>query len=94
MSMRMIVQFLICEQALDPSLIGAVPSPQYRDNPLPRHIPQADVERAIESCDDSPIGVHDRATLLLLACLALRAGDVVKLRCCDIDWQRARIRVS
>lgn len=94
MSMRMFVQFLICEKVLDPSLIGAVPSSQYRDNTLPRHIPQADVERAIASCDDSPIGVRDRAILLLLARLALRAGDVVNLRCRDIDWQRARIRVS
>ena len=34
------------------------------------------------------------AILLLLARLALRAGDIVALRLADIDWDRAQIRVS
>ena len=94
-SMRMYLRFLISEGAAAASLLGAVPSaPRGRQDSLPRHISQADVERAIACCDDSPIGVRDKAILLLLARLALRAQDIVELRCCDIDWERARIRVS
>ena len=56
---------------------------------LPRYIPSGDVERAIACCGDHPAGVRDRAILLLLARLALRAGDIVALRLGDIDWDRA-----
>ena len=38
--------------------------------------------------------MRDRAILLLLARLALRAGDIVALRLSDIDWDRAEIHVS
>jgi integrase/recombinase XerD len=38
--------------------------------------------------------LRDRAIILLLARLGLRGNDVVRLRICDIDWQKANIRVS
>ena len=62
---------------------------------MPRHVGQDDIERMIATCDvTTPIGVRDRAALLLLARLALRAGDVSGLHLDDIDWDRAVIRVS
>ena len=52
------------------------------------------MERVIASCDPkSPVGLRDRAILLLLARLGLRAGDVVGLRLCDLDWRGAWIHV-
>jgi site-specific recombinase XerD len=54
-----------------------------------------EVERIINSCDlNSPVGRRNRAILLLLARLGLRAGDIVKLRLGDIAWQEAGIYVS
>ena len=48
----------------------------------------------IVSCNvTTPVGLRDRAILLLLARLALRAGDVVHLRLSDLDWENARVRV-
>ncbi|MET2832453.1 tyrosine-type recombinase/integrase [Mesorhizobium shangrilense] len=45
-----------------------------------------DVERVIESCDQLTRGrLRDRAILLLLARLGLRAGDVAGLRLSDVD---------
>lgn len=41
-----------------------------------------------------PVGLRDRAILLLLARLGLRAGDIVKLRLQDIDWKNGWIHVS
>jgi integrase len=53
------------------------------------------VERVIASCDPTtPRGLRNRAILLLLARLALRGGDVAKLRLQDIDWDKALIRVA
>jgi site-specific recombinase XerD len=57
-------------------------------------LPPEDVERLIASCDVSlSVGRRDRAILLLLARLGLRAGDIVQLRLQDIDWKGAWIHV-
>ena len=94
-AMRMYLRFLVSEGSIAAGLVEAVPTvPQWRLSALPRYILADDVERAIASCGDDPMGVRDRAILLLLARLALRAGDIVALRLDDIDWNRAEIRVS
>ena len=54
----------------------------------------AEVERVIASCDRTAVGYRDRAILLLLARLGLRAGDILQLRLDDIDWRGAWIHVS
>ena len=94
-AMRMYLRFLASEGSVPGALVAAVPSaPRWQLSTLPRYIPGEDVERAIACCGDHPAGVRDRAILLLLARLALRAGDIVALRVGDIDWDRAEIRVS
>ncbi|MDE0617098.1 MAG: tyrosine-type recombinase/integrase [Rhodospirillaceae bacterium] len=94
-AMRMYLRFLVSEGCITAALVEAVPTvPQWRLSDLPRYIPAEDIERAIASCGDSAVGVRDRAILLLLARLALRAGDIADLRLGDIDWERAEIRVS
>ena len=53
------------------------------------------MERVIASCDvATPDGIRDRAVLLLLARLGLRAGDVASLTLDAFDWQDARLRVA
>jgi integrase len=67
---------------------------QWRLSSLPRYLESEDVDRVIESCDRTRAkGVRDRAILLLLARLGLRAGDVVALRIDDIDWKQSTVRV-
>lgn len=61
---------------------------------MPRYIAADDIERLIAACDpSSAAGARDRAVILLLARLGLRAGDVRELRLADIDWSQARLRV-
>ena len=94
-AMRMYLRFLVAEESIAPALLVAVPTvPQWRLSTLPRYICADDVERSIASCGDGPAGVRDRAILLLLARLALRAGDIVGLRLGDIDWDRSALHVS
>lgn len=94
-TMRMYLRFLASEARIQPGLVAAVPSvPQKQLSSLPRYIASDDVERAIATCSDNATGLRDRAILLLLARLALRAGDIVGLRLTDVDWDRAQIRVS
>jgi integrase len=78
-----------------PWLDHAVPTVQHwRLSALPRYLPMADVELLIASCDvTTRAGIRDRAILLLLARLGLRAGDVLAMRFDDIDWTKGTLRV-
>jgi site-specific recombinase XerD len=95
-ALRMFLRFLIAEGRCRASLLGAIPVlAHWRLSSLPRYLPPEDVECLIDSCDlSSPVGRRDRAILLLLARLGLRAGDIVQLRLHDIDWKGAWIHVS
>jgi len=93
--LRMFLRFLIADGRCSAGLLGAIPKlAHWRLSSLPRALAPADVERIIASCDlSSPVGMRDRAILLLLARLGLRAGDIVQLRLQDIDWKEATIQV-
>ena len=53
------------------------------------------MERGLATCDlTTAIGVRDRAVLLLLARLGLRAGDVAALQWRDIDWHAGTLCVA
>ena len=95
-ALRMFLRFLIAEGKCSAGLIAAIPVlAHWRLSSLPRYLQPEEVERIISSCDPkSPVGRRDRAILLLLARLGLRAGDIVQLRLSDIDWEEAMIHVS
>jgi integrase/recombinase XerD len=94
-TLRGYLRFLATQDACSPWLYQAVPTvPHWRLSTLPRHLPMADVERLIASCDPAmPAGVRDKAILLLLARLGLRAGDILGMRLDDIAWEQGTIRV-
>ncbi|MHB8252102.1 MAG: tyrosine-type recombinase/integrase [Acidiferrobacter sp.] len=95
-ALRLFLRFLIAHGRCPVGLDAAIPVvARWRLAALPHVLPPADVERIIASCDKAtPAGIRDRAILLLLARLALRAGDIVMLRLQDIDWRSASIMVS
>jgi integrase len=95
-ALRGYLRFLAASGLCRPGLDQAVPSVlQWRLSALPRYLPTADVERMIASCDrTTPLGLRDRAVLLLLARLGLRAGDVWGMRLDDFDWAAGTLRVS
>jgi len=95
MALRGYLRFLAAQGTCQPWLDQAVPTiPHWRLSALPRYLAPADVERLIASCDRTmPGGVRDRAILLLLARLGLRAGDVLAMRLGDIAWEDGTLRV-
>jgi site-specific recombinase XerD len=94
-ALRGYVRFLAAAGQCRPWLDHAVPTvPQWRLSALPRYLSGHDVERLIASCDlTRPCGVRDRAILLLLVRLGLRAGDVLAMRLDDIAWKEGTLRV-
>lgn len=95
MALRGYLRYLATQGLCRPGLDHAIPTvPQWRLSALPRYISTAEVERVIASCDITmPMGIRDRAVLLLLARLGLRAGDVSGMRLDDIDWREGTLRV-
>ena len=95
-ALRMFLRFLIAEGQCASELHEAVPILVHRRlSSLPRYLAADEVERLIAFCDrESAVGQRDRAILLLLARLGLRAGDIVHLQFGDIDWRAATIQVS
>src|SRR5271169_3324909 len=95
-AVRMFLRFLIADGKCAAGLEGSIPVlAHWRLSSLPRYLQAEEVERVIASCDPTtPVGNRDRAILLLLARLGLRAGDVVQLRLGDLDWKEATISVS
>ena len=47
----------------------------------------------VASCTGEAIGLRDKAILLLLARLGLRAGDVLRLTLKDLDWRNGTLAV-
>jgi len=79
-----------------PELVAAVPAVAgWACTPaVPRAIAAEHAQRAIDSCDrTTAIGLRDRAVLLLLARLGLRAREVIALRLEDCNWDRGQLLV-
>lgn len=94
-ALRLYLRHLAHRGLAAPDLDRAVPTAKtWRLSSLPRYLEPEAVERLIASCDpQAPGGRRDRAILLLLARLGLRARDVAALRLADIDWRAGTITV-
>lgn len=91
--LRTFLRFTTIQGECAPSLLLAVPPPMKRRlSTVPRTIPTKKIEEIITSCrTDTSVELRDRAILLLLARLALRAGDIWQLRLHDVDWRMGRL---
>jgi len=93
-ALRSFFRFLRAAGLRDDRLEDAVPMVPRRRTGLPRHLESGQFERLIASLDSSsPRGLRDRAIILCMARLGLRASEVVQLRLQDIDWRDATVRV-
>ncbi len=94
-ALRTFIRYLTAQGLCPVGLDAAIPTiAGWKLAALPRYLPTADVERVLAGCDPTTaIGARDRAILLLLSRLGLRAGDVSNLRWQDIDWNQATVEV-
>lgn len=95
-AMRMLIRFLAVHGRCPAGLLGAFPPiAQWRLSSLPVYVSARDVERIVAAAAPiSAVGRRDRAILLLLARLGLRAGDIVEMRLQDIDWAAGTVRME
>jgi site-specific recombinase XerD len=95
-SLRAFLRYLAVKGRCRAGLADVVPGcAHWRLADLPRYLAAEQVNRLIAACDGEAVSRRrDRAIVLLLARLGLRAGDVAQLRLDDIEWETGSLRVS
>ncbi|MHB8340668.1 MAG: site-specific integrase [Mycobacteriales bacterium] len=93
-ALRAFFRFLRAAGLREDRLDEAVPVVPYRPSGLVRHLDSGRLEPLIASLDaSSSRGLRDRAIILCVARLGLRASEVVGLQLEDIDWRNGVLRV-
>lgn len=93
-ALRSFFRFLRAAGLRADRLEDAVPMVPHRRTGLVRHLDPGCLKQLIASLDSSsPRGLRDRAIILCMARLGLRAGEVAQLRLEDLDWRNAVVRV-
>ena len=95
-AVRVFLRYLVAIDACPVGFEHVIPSvAKWRLSSLPQYVPAADVERVVRAADaGTPIGARDRAVLLLLARLGLRATDIASMELADLHWHLGRLRVA
>jgi integrase len=93
--LRAFLRYLSAQGRCQADLDQAVPPfASWRLARLPRYLTAEQVASLIAACDGSSLARRrDRAIILLLVRLGLRAGDVSGLRIADIEWEAGTLRV-
>jgi site-specific recombinase XerD len=94
-AMRAFLRYLSFRGLCRLDLEQAIPSvAHWRLATLPASLTAKEVDRLVATCEGSSVRrLRDRAIILLLVRLGLRAGDVVRLRLADIEWSSGTLRV-
>jgi integrase/recombinase XerD len=92
---RVFLRYLRWEGTIASDLDRAIPKlPGWRLASIPRHLPWEQVRELMESIDTTrPVGLRDKAVLLLIATLGLRNQEIRYLQVGDIAWRSGEIRL-
>lgn len=92
---RVFLRYLRWRELIHTDLERVVPKlKSYRLSRVPRHLPWEDVRKLIDSVDlSTPVGLRDRAVLLLIGTTGVRNKEVRCLKLEDIQWRTAEIRL-
>jgi site-specific recombinase XerD len=94
-AVRMFLRYLAVEGHCRAGLEQALTAPpNWSRQSLPRGLTPEQIQNILALCPLTSRGIRDRAILLLLIRLGLRAGDVAGLRRSDLCFETATIRVS
>ena len=94
-ALRMFLRFLISTKRCDSNLEYAIPTvARWRLSTLPKYILPDEIEQVIQSCESvTELDIRNKAIILLLARLGLRAGEVAGLKIDDINWRNGTFKV-
>jgi site-specific recombinase XerD len=94
-ALRSLLRFLHVTGLTGLPLAGAVPAGRSWKPGLPRAASAEDLRAVLAACDrESAGGRRDYAIVLAMTRLALRGGEVARLRLADIGWQAGELTIA
>jgi site-specific recombinase XerD len=94
-AVRSFLRFLAVRGVVPTGLDRAIPTVRrWRHASLPPRLSDVQVDQLIAAAGVGPAARRDRAILLLLARLGLRADEVVRLDLDDLDWHNGLVHLS
>lgn len=94
-AVRCLLRWALSTGRLDRDLTAGILKPPGTRRGLPRGVGAEQVAALLAVCDPATvIGARDRAVVMILVRLGLRAGEVARLNLDDIDWANGRLKVS
>jgi len=94
-SVRCLLRWALSTGHLDRDLTAGILKPPGTKRSVPRGVAAEQVAALLAACDPATaIGARDRALVLMLVRLGLRAGEAARLMLDDIDWASGQVRVT
>lgn len=94
-AVRCLLRWALSTGRLDRDLTAGVLKPPGTRRALPRGVGAGQVTALLAVCDPTTaIGARDRAVVLILVRLGLRAGEAACLMLDDIDWASGHVKVT
>lgn len=94
-SVRCLLRWALSTGRLDRDLTAGILKPPGTKRSVPRGVAAKQVAALLAVCDPTTaIGARDRALVLMLVRLGLRAGEAARLMLDDIDWASGQLRVT
>lgn len=94
-AVRSLLRWALSTGRLDRDLSAGILKPPGTRRSLPRGVNAEQVAALLAVCDPATaIGSRDRAVVMILVRLGLRAGEAARLRLDDIDWAGGQVKVT
>lgn len=94
-SVRCLLRWALSTGHLGRDLTAGILKPAGTRRSLPRGVRAEQVSALLAVCDPATaIGARDRALVMILVRLGLRAGEAARLNLDDIDWASGRLKVT
>ena len=94
-SVRCLLRWALSTGRLDRDVTAGILRPAGTKRSVPRGVGADQVAALLAVCDPATaIGARDRALVLMLVRLGLRAGEAARLMLDDIDWSNGHVRVT
>lgn len=94
-SVRCLLRWALSTGRLDRDLTAGILKPPGTKRSVPRGVAAEQVAALLAVCDPATaIGARDRALVLMLVRLGLRAGEAARLMLDDIDWASGQVKVN
>lgn len=91
-ALRSFYNFLLKENAIESNPFKLVNGPK-KEKKLPNYMKYSEFETLVNTCDETPLGIRNRALIELLFATGARIGELIKVKVSDINYSNREIKV-